>query len=144
MWVGSRGHAPRWFTINPDNLSGKRLYGWLGREGVHHDELCVTNACREAVERATHHGTPDPEWLAENLERLRPFSLILVCGKAAQQTIRLSSTVGARCIFLPHPAARNWTREGLAFAGKLIREGKTDLELRIVNGVLQAQRLVPF
>jgi uncharacterized DUF497 family protein len=49
-------------------------------------DLFVTNACRELCGSANHHGTPDPEWLRENLELLAPFDVLLVCGKVAQAT----------------------------------------------------------
>ena len=51
MWGGS-GNAPGMFRINPDNHSGRRLYWLLG-----HQDLLVTNACREYVADPTIHGT---------------------------------------------------------------------------------------
>jgi hypothetical protein len=67
MW-GWRGYhsagedAPRFFQINPENFSGKRLH----RLTMPCD-LVVTNACRTVQESANHHGKPDPEWVKENI-----------------------------------------------------------------------------
>ncbi|HEX8224457.1 MAG TPA: hypothetical protein VF605_11635 [Allosphingosinicella sp.] len=97
--------APRSFRINPDNYSGKRLYRIVGRGA----DLLVTNACRELCGSASHHGTPDPAWLRENLELLAPFSLLLVCGKVAQATYASSGYEFGPKIDMPHPAARMWT-----------------------------------
>jgi hypothetical protein len=79
--------APRSFRINPDNYSGKRLYRIVGRDA----DLHVTNACRELCGSANHHGTPDPDWLRENLELLAPFDVLLVsrCHEHAQYEIRV-------------------------------------------------------
>jgi hypothetical protein len=104
MWGGD-GRAPRWFTINPDNHSGRRLY-WL----VGHNDLLVTNACKEHVSHSTIHGTPDGEWLAKNLQKIT-YDLLLVCGRVAQVTF---ATCGyrptCRIIEMPHPANRRWKR----------------------------------
>src|SRR5204863_10164647 len=106
--------APRFFRINPDNHSGRRLYKLIG----HDAQLLVTNACRELVTGPNQHGKPDPQWLAENLaeiEAKRPDSatidVLLVCGKVAQQTFRMSGyqPKKARIVEMPHPAARMWT-----------------------------------
>jgi hypothetical protein len=109
--------APRFFRINPKNFSGRRLYRICGPNA----QLLVTNACRELVSGPSHHGKPDPEWLAENLweiERRRPDSapidVLLVCGKVAQATYKACGykSETARVIEIPHPAARFiWTRE---------------------------------
>lgn len=97
--------APRSFHINPDNYSGKRLYRIVGRDA----DLLVTNACRELCGSANHHGTPDPDWLRENLDILAPFDVLLVCGKVAQATYARSGYEFERKIDMPHPAARMWT-----------------------------------
>lgn len=136
--------APSYFRINPNNFTGSRLYSWLGKQGEQWDELLVTNACPELVSNASGRGKPDRDWLEANLLELRPFDLCLVCGKVAQATVNLSATKGSRVIFLPHPAARTWTRSSLAYAGRLIREGTADLELFFVNGRLRAETLCPF
>jgi len=112
MW-GSRGRAPVFFRINPNNHSGKRLYKLIG-----HEDFWVTNCCREQTTHARLHGTPDPSWLKQNLLRITP-EVILLCGRVAQETwnrlgldiatVKRESTVYR----LPHPAARNWTKESL-------------------------------
>ena len=79
MWGGS-GEAPGWFRINPSNHSGRRLI-WL--TGV--NPIWVTDSCREYVEKATQHGSPDPEWLAYNLQRLS-YDLLILGGRVAQRT----------------------------------------------------------
>ena len=97
--------APRYFRINPENFSGKRLYRIVGKDA----ELFVTNSCRELCISASHHGTPDPNWLRENLKILAPFDVLLICGKVAQKTYIESGYRFSRKIEMPHPAARMWT-----------------------------------
>ena len=110
--------ALRYFRINPDNFSGKRLYRIVG----HDADLFVTNACRELCASARHHGTPDPAWLCENLKSLEPFDVLLVCGRVAQATYAQSGYEFARKIEMPHPAARMWTHAMLDAAAKMVRE----------------------
>lgn len=140
--AGYLERAPRHFTINPTNHTGKILYEWL--QGY---ELVATNACPQLVTSASGKGQPDREWLHANLTRLMPFDLVLVCGKVAQSTINLGDTKGARCLFLPHPAARQWTKRGLSLVGRLVREGTKDYEVtfdrRSPSG-LSVRKLIPF
>ena len=132
--------APRAFRINPENHSGKRLYQLLG-----HDNLMVTNACPQLVTGAKGKGNPDAYWLRENLEQLWPYSLLLVCGKVAQETYDLVRNVNdARTLYLPHPAARQWTNRDIDFASHIIQEGSADLHLRFRGGKLRAEHLTPF
>lgn len=137
--AGYTTQAPTHFRINGANHTGRRLYQWLG----HHD-LLVTNACPQLATSAKGRGTPDPVWLSRNLQRLQPFSLLLVCGRVAQQTYSICDTGDARIIELPHPAARSWTRRGLAFTQRLIREGTADLNLSFGDGGIIATPLLPF
>lgn len=129
MWdwrgmTSSAGHtrtAPRYFTINPENHSGRRLYSLIGGQDIHH--LSVTNACKELACSAKQHGTPDPAWLRENLDGLmcmvshggNGIDLLLVCGKVAQATYARSGfkmPKGRYVLEIPHPAARFvWTAE---------------------------------
>lgn len=109
--------APRFFQINPENFTGRRLYKLIGPDA----KLLVTNACRELVSSPTQHGTPDPKWLAENLAEIEvnhpkaaPIDVLLVCGKVAQKTYRECKyrPTTARVIEIPHPAARRvWNRD---------------------------------
>lgn len=114
--------APRYFKINPDNHSGRRLYKLIGPD----HQLLVTNACRELVRSASQHGKPDPEWLKENLAMLakeHPHRLILVCGKVAQQTFLKAAHElpgGTTAMMIPHPAARMWTAAMIAEIGAQI------------------------
>lgn len=96
--------APRSFSINPNNFSGKRLYRIVGSAS-----LLVTNSCRELCRSASDHGTPDPDWLRENLIRLTPFGVLLVCGKVAQATYDRTGHQFHNTLRIPHPAARMWT-----------------------------------
>lgn len=82
-----RRQAPRIFAINPRNHTGSRLYGWFGLTPGE-DNVWVTNACSEVVSRASERGTPNPDWLRENLEThaSRFHRGILVCGRVAQDT----------------------------------------------------------
>ena len=117
MW-GGNGQAPGVFRINPDNFTGRRLYWFLG-----HEDLWVTNACRELVENARLHGTPDPAWLTYNLRRMT-YALLLVCGRVAQRTFaECGYRPKCRIIEMPHPAARVWTRADLDHWQKLIQTG---------------------
>lgn len=110
--------APRSFRINPDNYSGKRLYRILGRDA----DLHVTNACRELCGSANHHGTPDPDWLRENLELLAPFDVLLVCGKVAQATYARSGCEYPHTIKMLHPAARTWTHAMIDATAQRVRD----------------------
>lgn len=108
--------APRFFRINSQNYSGRRLYRLIGPDA----RLLVTNACRELATSAKGHGKADPGWLGENLTTLdtsgHSINVLLVCGKVAQKTYRecgYAPTV-ARVIEIPHPAARAyWTQQTL-------------------------------
>lgn len=135
MWdwrqqTSSAGYAqaPRFFRINKQNFSGRRLYKIVGPQA----QLLVTNACRELVSGPEKHGNGNPTWLAENLpvyltakrplavihEReeyknpFQPIDLLMVCGKVAQKTYRDCGfkPLWARVIEMPHPAARSWTK----------------------------------
>lgn len=106
--------APRFFRINPDNFSGRRLYRLCGDA-----ELLVTNSCRVVQKSANHHGTPDPKWVAENLRtaHLDGADLFLICGNVAKETYAkalmfLGFTL-PRVLFIDHPAARRWTAAAL-------------------------------
>jgi hypothetical protein len=132
--------APRHFRISPRNFTGKRLYDWLG-----HNDLLVTDACKELVSGPNQRGKPDKNWVKDNLAELWPFELLLVCGKVAQRTYCLSSAPKpCRVIECPHPAARHWDRKSLDFMRRLVQEGKQSLEVRIVRGQLRAFPLIPF
>lgn len=117
--AGFREQAPRWFDINPENFTGRRLHKWLHE----FDEFKVTNACPELVSSAKGRGTPSKQWLHENLMALHPFNLLLVCGRVAQETYEAADALGARVIELPHPAARCWNRQGLDLVGSTISAG---------------------
>jgi len=117
--------APRYFRINPDNHSGRRLYRLVGTRS-----LLVTNCCRVVQRSAEHHGKPDPEWVKENLSYLKHegMDLLLVCGKVAQYTFGqiASMPTGAtdgtaylsgvgvfKFYMIDHPAARRWSIDKL-------------------------------
>ncbi len=115
MWGGS-GDAPGLFHINPDNHTGRRLYYLLG-----HNDLWVTNACKELVGNARIHGTPNPEWLAKNLQRLT-YDLLLVCGRVAARTfLGCGYTPQCRIVYIEHPAWRGWTKEHLEETRRIIQ-----------------------
>ena len=128
MW-GWRGYndageeAPRYFRINRENHSGRRLYSLVGDAS-----LLVTNSCRTVQSSANHHGVPDPAWVLETLKLLRPerMDLLLVCGKVAQDTFKCALAVHERPlfphIFIDHPAARRWTNEKMAACRAQIEE----------------------
>lgn len=124
MW-GWRGYnepgaiAPRFFRINPDNHSGRRLYSLIGSH-----ELVVTNCCRTVQETANHHGKPDLEWVRQNLlTASHEMNLLLVCGRVARETFETIASIpsgitdgrsyissnGFRWYAIDHPAARRWS-----------------------------------
>ena len=48
--------------------------------------------------------------MGENLKRLEPYALLLVCGRVAQRAYRESGYSGVgRVLEIDHPAARTWT-----------------------------------
>ncbi len=110
MW-GNDGRAPRWFTINPENASGKRLYKITGTEPP---AVWVTNCCPEQVSSASMLGTPSAEWLRKSLEWI-PEGLrtapLLVCGRRANATYDATGYVHPGSVYrMKHPAARDWTK----------------------------------
>lgn len=116
--------APRYFRINPNNYSGKRLYRLVGPDA----RLLVTNACRELARSAKGHGNPDPRWLRDNLKELDRVAtgridILLVCGKVAQATYTTCGYVPQRAsVFeIPHPAARRWSNEVIASTATAIQ-----------------------
>lgn len=113
MW-GNGGTAPRFFSINPRNFSGRRLYRLTGAGVI----LRVTNCCRKMQTHANAHGTPEPAYVAANLTPMsgKPCKVILVCGKIAQATYKASgfkAPANVTVIEMPHPAARTWTNAAL-------------------------------
>jgi hypothetical protein len=141
MWdwrgmTSGAGHreALRFFRINPDNHSGKRLYKLVGENA----QLLVTNACRELASHAGQHGKPDPAWLAQNLAEIElnredsvPIDLLLVCGNVARATFAACGykPIGARVMEIPHPAARTWTAAQIAQVAEEIRQFERSLNL---------------
>lgn len=123
MWGWRRLHAadaeaPRFFRINPNNFSGRRLYQLVGGDV----NLLVTNSCRIVQRSANHHGTPDPSWVKENLERAQRDGcrLFLICGRVAKRTYELTCLSFDNVLFIDHPAARRWTTEALGRETKRI------------------------
>lgn len=124
MW-GWRGYsAPgdevKYFRINPENLSGRRLYRICGT----HD-LLVTNSCRSCQATASDHGQPDPAWVLSNLRFLasEKMDLLLVCGKVARATYEQTGFDFRRVIYMNHPAWRLWSNAALdAMALKVAEE----------------------
>lgn len=114
MWTGTYEQAPKLFTINRYNTSGRRLYslttGW---------QLITTNSCQYTAKSATEHGRPSPEWLGSNIceaiLRFGTVNLLLVCGEVAKQTYaQVPAIEGVQYVMeIPHPAARMWSREML-------------------------------
>lgn len=113
MWNWKNCHdgeedAARYFRINADNFSGRRLYRLCGK-----NSLLVTNSCRKMQISANHHGIPDPSWVAENLKLLEPFDLLLVCGQIAKMTYGRTICNYQKIIYMDHPAARRWSNQTL-------------------------------
>jgi hypothetical protein len=107
--------APRWFSINPDNVTGRNLYKMMPPGA---DLLCM-NVHPYIVASANHHGTPDPLYVAWNLRQLdapmwgttRPMiDTLLVCGRIAKETFKRSPyKTYAKILFIKHPAWRAWS-----------------------------------
>jgi hypothetical protein len=119
MWGSRVARAPRWFRINSQNFSGRRLYSLCGPDAT----LLVTNCCPIMQISAKHHGTPDPEYVADNLRRVT-FDVLLVCGQVSARTYAASGYQppdGVRVIHMMHPAARTWTRTELDRVARLIQ-----------------------
>lgn len=139
MW-GWRGYnepgeqAPRYFRINPDNHSGRRLYRLCGSD----HSLLVTNCCRYIQRSASDHGTADPWWVQENLTFLAAegMTLLLVCGRIAKETFDFARPMHTRghnwfhvppdtktipVLFIDHPAARRWTNEKIESTAREIQ-----------------------
>lgn len=103
--------APRYFRINHENFTGRRLYRICGSH-----QLLVTDSCRYVVFSAREHGTPEPQWVAENLARLLivgRMDLLLVCGAVAKETYQRCGFEFSKVLFIDHPAARRWTNAKL-------------------------------
>ena len=115
--------APRYFHINPDNHTGKRLYYFLDDKY----SLLVTNVCRELVSGPNEHGKPNKVWLRNNLKRLMPIDLLLVCGNPAKETFAKVRSKHKfienipTIILMPHPAARIWSRDKLSLVKNTIK-----------------------
>lgn len=133
MW-GDDGVAPHWFTINPRNHSGRRLYRLTGaRDG----ELWVTNACPQQVRHPNAHGTPSVEFLYQSFMQIPArwrTAPLLACGKVAQATYdamiaqhaprgrqHLRFSHRGPVVRMLHPAARTWTARELARVARHIR-----------------------
>lgn len=148
--------APNFFCINPQNHSGKRLFQLTGLDPKR-THLWCTNVCPELVSGPKHHGTPNLERLAANLTRwevlvrkkwvtkeegLENASTLLVCGNVAQSTfLLLKEKPLYRTIFIPHPAARSWTRKMVKKVSQFIQEGKANLRMRIIEREISVRRL---
>lgn len=123
MW-GWRGcidpgtEAPRFFRINPENLSGRRLYRICGDAN-----LIVTNSCRTVQVSANHHGVPDASWVTENLRQAQTdgCDVFLICGKIAKSTYEQSGLDFQNVLFINHPAWRLWSNAALDEVGLHVR-----------------------
>lgn len=140
---GQTRQAPRHFHINPKNHSGKKLHRWL--EGY---DFQVTNACSQVVASARDRGTPDPVWLHDNLARLYPLNLLLVCGSVAYRTLDKVAVPqlnpGLRIIYLPHPAFRSWTKEAVERVRHIIANEKTGYHISYKDKAWSFQPVAVF
>lgn len=126
MWGTRAQRAPMWFTINPENTSGKRLHKLLAMTHMEPD-FFVGNVCPTMVTHASQHGTPDPAWVIECM-RAVPLDVarrapLLVCGARARATFEpLRSHYAGPVGYFAHPAARNWTAERMKEAAATVRQ----------------------
>jgi hypothetical protein len=152
--VGRR--APQWFPINHLNHSGARLHRLLG-VNPSDGNVWVTNACQTVQAHAKKHGTPDPAALRRNIiEFPSEIDWLIVGGKVAETTLGLAGQIdkagdgamreklrAARAFFMPHPAARWWSKdmetaiaaflaappEGLVLVGQTYQPGGDSVHL---------------
>jgi hypothetical protein len=122
MWGPRECRASRFFRINPGNFSGRRLYALVGPDV----DFIVTNACSIMQTHASKHGIPDAAYVRENLLRLEPFALLLVCGTVARKAYRATGYEAPCVMEIRHPAARSWTKKALAATTKEIRRKLID------------------
>jgi hypothetical protein len=105
MWApGASGReAPRFFTINRRNCSGRTLYQMFGDI-----QFVVTDAARLMSSAPDEHQPVDRDWLLSNLLRHK-WKGILVCGNEARSTLLLNEWPQALqpIYFMPHPASRS-------------------------------------
>lgn len=119
--------APKWFTINPNNFTGRRLHWFLG-----HNDFLVTNACPELVSSPNHRGTPSKDWLKSNLKEMYDrwkFDTVFICGSVARSIYEHNWLPLVRTIYMPHPAFRGWNRTTLDEAKRRIQSEQSNLDL---------------
>lgn len=147
--------APDFFSISPNNFSGKRLYYLTGLDSS--ERLWCTNVCPELVSHPSQHGTPNVEWLTRNLERWLASKIytkegtdkvVLVCGEVAQTTMnhyRYSGggikDIPAQVLYLPHPANRTWSRATLDAVRDAIDTPQGNWRFSLRKGELDVQKL---
>ena len=115
----------------------------------HSGTIVVINAwddlCRSMLDKMTgsngNYTAVSPEL---GLKKYQPFKLVLVCGCQISFAETYSKEFRARVIEMPHPTYHEWNPHAIAMAGRFIREGRIDLELRLNDGWLFATPLVPF
>lgn len=79
-----------------------------------------------------------------DLDAHRPFGLVVFAGFSCVSYLR--QTKGARVVEIPALEYQLWTEKSLAFVGRLIRDGTSDMEIRLDKrtGQVIAEDLVPF
>lgn len=126
MWGNE--HA-KLFQINPKNRSGYRLHKIIS------SRFLVGNSCDGIAPNAKTHGTPSPEYLQSVFEYAteKGFepNLLIIGGKVAQKTyMSLRCAPKCRTLFMPHPAARFWTKQMEADA---INGINSDLHMQVLS-----------
>jgi ADP-heptose:LPS heptosyltransferase len=93
------------FVINPENLTGKKLY----RITAGH-ELRVANACPEVFHTVAETGKTDLERLKKSIKEY-DYDLYISCGKQSNHACIaiIDAFKGKPLIIMPHPASRNLT-----------------------------------
>lgn len=154
MWRGpahAGRPAPSWFPISPTNHSGRVLHKLLGPV----TRVLVTNACPTIQATANHHGAPCASTLARNVSTFpHDIRWLLVCGQIAQATLQKAFgeialqeklkagykiphsqkdhppiDVRTMMLFMPHPAARLWSKELVTVVREFITSGEVGGDL---------------
>ena len=103
-------NMPIFFTINPRNYTGKKLY-----KMTRGHYMVVTNACPILGYGPKSKGETDLDHIKKGIYYKFPniekkFDMLLVCGKQAQEAVyQIEEEIDVPIIFMPHPASRTLT-----------------------------------
>src|ERR1700690_397009 len=77
--------SPRWYNINPNNYSGKKIYKLTG---CNFREVMVGNICKYQVGYSNELGKPDLDWVKSNFDMIpksiRASKPLLIMGSRSR------------------------------------------------------------